>query len=135
MLCLSGLLQISMIILLCTGHTVVIVNKWTRWRSSLLIKKSLKIPMGQSESVYRRRTDNTMAKRYLYCIVMYFCCNTALWYSLFFVLIVIVMCFLIVVKKNKFTYFEINIVERILLSIIMCLFLERMLLFSWCPVS
>jgi len=26
-------------------------------------KKSLKIPNGQSESVYRRRTDNTMAKR------------------------------------------------------------------------
>ena len=25
-------------------------------------KKSLKIPKGQSESVYRRRTDNTMAK-------------------------------------------------------------------------
>jgi hypothetical protein len=27
------------------------------------MKKSLKIPKGQSESVYRRRTDNTMAKR------------------------------------------------------------------------
>jgi hypothetical protein len=27
------------------------------------IKKSLKIPKGQAESVYRRRTDNTMAKR------------------------------------------------------------------------
>ena len=27
------------------------------------IKKSLKIPKGQSEFVYRRRTDNTMAKR------------------------------------------------------------------------
>jgi hypothetical protein len=26
-------------------------------------KKSLKIPKGQSESVYRRRTDNTVAKR------------------------------------------------------------------------
>jgi hypothetical protein len=26
-------------------------------------KKSLTIPKGQSESVYRRRTDNTMAKR------------------------------------------------------------------------
>jgi hypothetical protein len=25
-------------------------------------KKSLKIPKGKSESVYRRRTDNTMAK-------------------------------------------------------------------------
>jgi hypothetical protein len=28
-----------------------------------ILKKSLKIPKGQSESVYRRRTDNTMAKR------------------------------------------------------------------------
>jgi hypothetical protein len=27
------------------------------------IEKSLKIPKRQSESVYRRRTDNTMAKR------------------------------------------------------------------------
>jgi hypothetical protein len=26
-------------------------------------KKSLKIPKGQSKSVYRRRIDNTMAKR------------------------------------------------------------------------
>ena len=26
-------------------------------------KKSLKTPKGQSESVYQRRTDNTMAKR------------------------------------------------------------------------
>ena len=30
---------------------------------SVLYKKSLKIPKGQSESVYRRRTENTMAKR------------------------------------------------------------------------
>jgi hypothetical protein len=29
----------------------------------LLCRKSLKIPKGQSESVYRRRTDTTMAKR------------------------------------------------------------------------
>ena len=29
----------------------------------LVAKKSLKIPKGQSESVHRRRTDNTMAKR------------------------------------------------------------------------
>jgi len=28
-----------------------------------LNKKSLKLPKGQSESVYRIRTDNTMAKR------------------------------------------------------------------------
>jgi len=31
--------------------------------SPRVIKKSLKIPKGQSESVNRRRTDNTMAKR------------------------------------------------------------------------
>ena len=31
--------------------------------TQLTFKKSLKIPKGQSESVYRRRTDNTMAKR------------------------------------------------------------------------
>jgi hypothetical protein len=30
------------------------------------IKKSLKIPKGKSESVYRRRIDNTMAKRKKY---------------------------------------------------------------------
>jgi hypothetical protein len=30
----------------------------------IIYKKSLKIPKGQSESVYRRRTDNTVAKRY-----------------------------------------------------------------------
>jgi hypothetical protein len=29
----------------------------------VLNKKSLKIPKGQSESVCRRRTDNTLAKR------------------------------------------------------------------------
>ena len=29
-------------------------------------KKSMKIPKGQSETVYRRRTDNTMAKRKKY---------------------------------------------------------------------
>jgi len=28
-----------------------------------VFKKRLKIPKGQSESVYRRRTDNAMAKR------------------------------------------------------------------------
>jgi hypothetical protein len=28
-----------------------------------MAKKSLKIPKGQSESVYRKRTDNTMTKR------------------------------------------------------------------------
>jgi hypothetical protein len=31
-----------------------------------VVKKSLKIPKGQSESVYRRRTDNTMVKRKKY---------------------------------------------------------------------
>ena len=32
-------------------------------KRSLTCDKSLKIPKGQSEYVYRRRTDNTMAKR------------------------------------------------------------------------
>ena len=31
--------------------------------SDIYLKKSLKIPKGQSESVYRTRTDNAMAKR------------------------------------------------------------------------
>jgi hypothetical protein len=30
------------------------------------LQKSVKIPRGQSESVYRRRTDNTMDKRKKY---------------------------------------------------------------------
>jgi len=35
-----------------------------RFPKRIVHKKSLKIPKGQSESVYRRRrTDNTMAKR------------------------------------------------------------------------
>jgi hypothetical protein len=33
------------------------------FKSSMSKKKSLKIPKGSSESVYRRRTENTMAKR------------------------------------------------------------------------
>ena len=35
----------------------------TNEKLELYYMKSLKIPKGQSESVYRRRTDNTMAKR------------------------------------------------------------------------
>jgi hypothetical protein len=37
-----------------------------KYKKKILIlphKKSLKIPKGKSESIYRRRTDNTMAKR------------------------------------------------------------------------
>ena len=37
------------------------MSNWTR-QSKVTSKKSLEIPKGQSESVYRR-TDNTMAKR------------------------------------------------------------------------
>jgi hypothetical protein len=33
-------------------------------------KKSLKLPKGKSESVYRRKTDNTMAKRTFTTIVL-----------------------------------------------------------------
>ena len=37
----------------------------TDWVNNIYIiqEKSLKIPKGQSASVYRKRTDNTMAKR------------------------------------------------------------------------
>ena len=34
-----------------------------KWFLLCYFKKSLKTQKGQSESVYRRRTDNTMAKR------------------------------------------------------------------------
>jgi hypothetical protein len=44
--------------------------QWLNWGvifhfvdMGVIIKKSLKIPKGQSESVYRRRTNNTMAKK------------------------------------------------------------------------
>jgi hypothetical protein len=40
----------------------ICVHLWHRC-SVTANKKSLKIPKGQSESIYRRRTDNTMAKR------------------------------------------------------------------------
>ena len=36
------------------------------WERSLTKEKSLKIPKGQTKSVYRRRTDNTMAKNKMY---------------------------------------------------------------------
>jgi len=36
------------------------------YRIRLSLKKSLKIPKRQSDYVYRRRTDNTMAKRKKY---------------------------------------------------------------------
>jgi hypothetical protein len=40
------------------------ITKQTKDRATrTLLKKSLKIPKGQSETVYRKRTDNTMAKR------------------------------------------------------------------------
>jgi hypothetical protein len=52
-----GLDQIEKILLkYCSGHRHLVPGFFFR-------KKSLKIPKGQSESVYRRRTDNTMANR------------------------------------------------------------------------
>jgi hypothetical protein len=48
---------------------IVTMIKWAyQWssvtqNSAMVNKKSLKIPKEQSESVYRRRTDNTMDKR------------------------------------------------------------------------
>ena len=45
----------------------IFLPKYIKYFSILLessfIKKSLEIPKGQSESVYRRRPDNTMTKR------------------------------------------------------------------------
>jgi len=38
-------------------------DRWYPHGNSPMLKRSVKIPKGQSESVYRRRTDNTMAKR------------------------------------------------------------------------
>ena len=43
---------------LCTYHTTS-----TCCSTGLYKKKSLKIPKGQSEFIYQRRTDNTLAKR------------------------------------------------------------------------
>jgi hypothetical protein len=47
---------------------------YVRMTSSLLWKKSLKIPKGQSEFVHQRRTDNTMTKRksWIQGVVKYF---------------------------------------------------------------
>ena len=42
-------------------HFVTQVLPPTFW--AIICRKCLKIPKGQSESVYRRRTDNTIAKR------------------------------------------------------------------------
>ena len=41
----------------------VFSNVYIVYRMRFWNKKSLKIPKGQSESLYRRRTDKTMAKR------------------------------------------------------------------------
>jgi hypothetical protein len=38
----------------------------------LALQKSLKIPKGWSESVYQRRTDNTMAKRLCFSVTIFF---------------------------------------------------------------
>ena len=51
---------------LCTfsfDHCVVCPSIYGFFTSLESSKKSLKIPKGQSESIYQRRTDNTMAKR------------------------------------------------------------------------
>jgi hypothetical protein len=52
---------------ICTEniHATAKKNKNNQTKTLIIqfCKKSLKIPKGQSETVYRRRTDNTMAKR------------------------------------------------------------------------
>jgi hypothetical protein len=41
---------------------ISVINK----EQTIIVKKGLKIPKGQSKYVYRRRTNNTMAKRKKY---------------------------------------------------------------------
>ena len=45
------------------SHKLLILTKNVLKEDETILKKSLKIPKGLSESVYRRRTDNTMAKK------------------------------------------------------------------------
>ena len=45
------------------GNSCLATGQQRSRRTYYCCKKSLKILKGQSESVYRRRTDNTMAKR------------------------------------------------------------------------
>ena len=45
-------------------YVLLVEPKTLSYKNDLM--KSLKIPKGQSESVYRRRTNNTMAKRKKY---------------------------------------------------------------------
>ena len=47
----------------CVHYRIKIYKINTILNTQLIYKKSLNIPQGSSESVYRRRTDNTMAKR------------------------------------------------------------------------
>ena len=46
-------------------------KKWLMFFNPDKTEKSLKIPKGQSETVYRRRTDNTMVKRKSHAIFKY----------------------------------------------------------------
>ena len=59
-----------MITIYCTKTVMMSTTSGYCTNTSLaidyIIKKSLEIPKGQSESVYRRRTDNTMAKKKKY---------------------------------------------------------------------
>ena len=49
---------------LCLGLSLEIQSEGQlRAKLNDIVKKILKIPMGQSESIYQRRTNNTMAKR------------------------------------------------------------------------
>jgi hypothetical protein len=38
-------------------------NIWLKTNQNIVTKKSLKMPKGYTESVFRRKTDNTMANR------------------------------------------------------------------------
>jgi hypothetical protein len=48
---------------LCGASKETMINLHTKRINTSQLKKSLKIPKGQSESVYQKVTDNTMAKR------------------------------------------------------------------------
>jgi len=58
-----NLLYYCMLNTYCGWWTIVLVEVTSLCWIIRKFKKSLKIPKGQSESVYRRRTANTMAKR------------------------------------------------------------------------
>jgi len=56
----------TLIIGLSNHWTLILPDEGYSRNTSCTLRRVWKIPKGQSESVYRRRTDNTMAKRKKY---------------------------------------------------------------------